>query len=180
MVETSNAQAFARFGDEKHLLTDDEKRELAADKGQVQTELQPAPDYTFPDDFNLELIRTFADAFREDRGLDHQRLSDLEVLRQRHLGKVIAAQFQPNLAGVLLFANDPLATIPGCKIQVIRYEGEQVLTGERDNVVKQEWFEGNIPTIIGNTAKFLDSQIRDFQKRDKNNKFQSGRCPEGC
>jgi ATP-dependent DNA helicase RecG len=80
---------------------------------------------------------------------------------------------QDSIACALLFANDPLLAVPGSKIQFIRYEGLFVQTGERQNVVKQQWFEGNIPTIINNASKFLDSQVRDFYKLGKGQKFQS-------
>jgi ATP-dependent DNA helicase RecG len=101
VVETSDGRAFIRVGDECHLMADQEKQEIAADKGQVQTELQPVPDYKFPDDFDLNLIKMFADGFRQDRGLSRDRLPDIDILKMRHLGKISDGQFEPNLLSLV-------------------------------------------------------------------------------
>ena len=167
VVETSDGEAYIRTGDECRRLTDEERREVAAEKGQVQTELQAINGYRFPDGFDEEQIIAFAGRYRDERQLDAMRLTDESVLRIRHLGKVGQRGFEPNLACVLLFAHDPLLAAPGCKIQLIRYEGIQLHTGERQNVVKQEWFEGNLPKIVADSSSFLDAQIRDFYKLGK-------------
>lgn len=173
LVETTDCEAYIRSGDECHKLTDEEKQEVAADKGQVQTELQSVNGYTFPADFDEKQIKAFADRYRDEREIDPARLTDENVLRLRHLGKITQKGFEPNLACVLLFAYDPMLVVPGCKLQFIRYEGQERETGIRQNVIKQQWFEGNVPRVIADSARFLDSQIRDFYKLGKDDKFQS-------
>jgi len=172
VVDTSSGDAFIRLGGEKHLLTDDERREIAADKGQLQFELEPATDYKYPDDFDSKLVRLFADAFRKDRGLV-DRPTDEDILRMRHLGKIGPNGFEPNIACVLLFAIDPLRLIPAAKIQFIRYDGNEVGTGSKYNVVKEKWFEGNVPSLIAEAGNFMESQIRDFYKLGKDQRFES-------
>ena len=64
LVETADCEAYIRAGDECHKLTDEEKQEVAADKGQVQTELQSVNGNTFPADFDEKQIKAFADRYR--------------------------------------------------------------------------------------------------------------------
>ena len=169
VVETTNGDAFIRRGESRTLLKDDEKRELQISKGQVSLEREPCG-LSYPDDFDRDLIKTFADNYRMSRGLtgDHD---DVDVLVLRHLGKFEGGAFVPNIACALLFARDPAAVIPGCKIRFLRFEGTTERSGSKFNVVKDIWIEGNLPGIIVETEGVVQSQVRDFTRLGTDGKF---------
>jgi len=169
VVETTDGNAWIRRGSSKKRLTDDEKRELKAAKGQVDVELEPVS-LRFPDDFRLDLIKQFVDAVRPQRRMS-ANMSAEEVLTLRHLGARKQGAFEPNLACALLFAKDPQAAVPGCRIRFLRYNGTVEKTGEQYNVIKDEWIEGTVAELIANAEQVLDSQLREFQKLGKDNKF---------
>jgi ATP-dependent DNA helicase RecG len=56
VVRTHANEAFIRYGDEKHKLTEAEIHELEIDKRQVDIEKEPVS-LEYPDDFDIDLIR---------------------------------------------------------------------------------------------------------------------------
>ncbi|MBM4040582.1 MAG: hypothetical protein FJ290_18915 [Planctomycetes bacterium] len=163
VVETVRGDAFWRRGDSKRKLTDEQKRELQLDKGQLDLESEPCDRLAFPHDFDAELISQFAERFRSSRDLTKET-TDEEVLELRHLGTIESRMFRPNVACALLFGRDPARVVPGCKIRFLRFEGEQEGSGERFNPVKDVWLEGNVPALIVGAERVLESQLREFSR----------------
>jgi ATP-dependent DNA helicase RecG len=163
LVYDSQTHAWVRIGDQKHELSKEEARELEIDKGQLDFEREDVIDVSYPGAFDTERISQFAKAFRKSRSLSYEQ-TDEQLLVLRHLGKFDEGRFIPNVACVLLFAKDPSAKFPGCRIRFRRFEGEAELTGANYNAVKEYWAEGNIPAIIDRTAEILESQIREFSR----------------
>ena len=159
-----------RSGESKRKLSPEEIRELQVDKGQVDYELE-ACNYEFPSDFDMELIRQFAQNFLKSRDLSPTHLPEHEVLAMRHLGSISGGVFRPNAACALLFANDPGKHYPGCKIRFLRFEGETEGTGERFNAIKDVPIEGPIPTQIAAAERIVDGQLREFARLGQDNKF---------
>ncbi len=168
VVHTSEGKAFIRRGDEKHTLTTDEIRELAIDRGEAQFEEEPV-NLIYPEDFNMDLVRIFTDNFRLARRAPD--LTDINVLALRYLGRMERGNFRPNNACALLFSKDPNQLFPGCKVRFLRFDGEVEGTGENYNVVKSEFIEGPIYEVITETAKILDSQLRQFSRLGKDGHF---------
>ena len=84
VVRTSSGNAYWRIADKKMRLSEEEIRELQIDKGEIDFELEPCG-LDYPEDFNLEMVRLFADRFAKMRGLlPHP---EPEVLALAHLGK---------------------------------------------------------------------------------------------
>jgi ATP-dependent DNA helicase RecG len=163
VVKTVSGDAFVRVGESKTKLSSEEVRELEIDKGQVDLEQEPSG-FTYPQDFDLDLVRQFAANYRTNRGLADEITSE-EILELRHLGKITAGVFSPNVACALLFARDPLSRFPGCKIRFLRFDGEKEGTGDKFNAVKDIWIdEGSIPKQIVEAERVLDAQIRDFSR----------------
>jgi ATP-dependent DNA helicase RecG len=163
VVKTVKGEAFIRRGDQKHKLTHEEIHELAIDRRQLDIEKEPVPELTFPDDFDLDLIRRFVDGVKRVHEPLQQYL-DVEVLEQRRLGKIKNGKFIPNNACVLVFAKDPLAVFPGCSIKFLRFDGEYEESGDRYNAIKTIPVEGSVPTLIAEAARILDSQLREFSR----------------
>ncbi len=110
VVCDSSGNAYTRVGDEKHLLSHEQVRELQVDKGQLDIEQDPTS-LCFPDDFNKELVSGFISGLKRIRQplQDH---TDEDLLEHRRLGRIVSGNFQPNVACALLFAKDPLRLFP--------------------------------------------------------------------
>jgi ATP-dependent DNA helicase RecG len=169
VVETVSHDAFARVGDSKKRLSQEEVRELQIDKRQVDLEREPI-DLNYPADFDLELIQQFAKEARQSRGISEDT-SDEEILELRRLGTIKYGTFSPNVACALAFAKDPAQRFPGCKIRFLRFDGEVEGSGERFNAVKDISIEGPVPRQIESVAQVLLSQIRDFTRLGPDQKF---------
>lgn len=171
VVYDSQGHAWVRIGDQKHELSKEECRELEIDKGQLDFERESVIDVPYPAAFDAARVSQFAAAFRKSRNLSYDK-TDEQVLVLRNLGKFDEGRFVPNVACVLLFATDPGAKFPGCRIRFRRFEGEQEQTGANYNAVKEYWVEGNLPSVIDRTAEILESQIRDFSKLGPDGHFR--------
>ncbi len=171
LVETTEGAAFIRRGSSRRRLKPDEVREFRNAKGQVEVEREPVA-LRFPEDFKQTAITQFASTVREMRRLP-ERLRLEEILELRHLGKIIASKFVPNLACVLMFAKDPQAVVPGCRVRFLRYNGTVEKTGEDYNVIKDIPIDGTVPEMIQQTAQVIEAQVREFVRQGKDQKFYS-------
>jgi ATP-dependent DNA helicase RecG len=160
VVETNSGNAFIRRGDSKYRLTEEEKRELAIDKGQVSFEQEPCG-LRYPDDFDIDSIARFAAGVKTKKALRTDYTLE-QILTNRCLGRFDGRDFVPNIACALLFARTPQAVVPGCMVRFQRFEGTERLSGENRNVVKDIVIEGTVPTLIVETDKVITSQIREF------------------
>jgi ATP-dependent DNA helicase RecG len=169
VVKTTAGKVFVRKGDSKTELRPDELRELQADKGEISFEQRDC-DLQWPDDFNEKAASAFAAAVKKARGIS-ELLTTAEVLVVRRLGRGVAGIMRPNYACLVLFANDPIRLIPGCKIRFQRFEGEHEGTGEYYNAIKDVIFEGCVPELIQQVEGMLESQLRTFSPLDAKGKF---------
>lgn len=162
VVRTSSGKAFVRTGDRKEQLSDSAIRELEIDKGQIDHELDAAP-YKYPQDFDQQLLETFARNWRASRDLETKPLP--EILRLCHLGEVVDGDFHPNVACALLFAKDPTRHFPGCKIRFLRFDGEAEGQGSQWNAIKDVLIDGlPVPRLIESCAAVIESQLRTFSR----------------
>ena len=163
VVKTTNGQAFLRVGDSKTKLTDAEIREIEIDRGHIDFEKEPCG-LLYPDDFNVELIAKYVNKYVLNRQLAGNHTTE-DILQISHLGKINQHRFIPNNACALLFAKDPKEKFPGCKIRFLRFDGETEGTGEKWNAVKDIWVDGgSVPSLIVETEKVLDAQVREFSR----------------
>lgn len=169
VVRTVSGKSFVRKGDSKFTLRPEEVRELQADKGEVSFE-QRASGLAYPDEFDQQAIGQYVARVRQARGLSSD-LTVEEVLSIRRLGRLEAGSFLPNYACAVLFAQDPLRLIPGCKVRFQRFEGEREGTGDKYNAVKDVILEGPIPSLITQVEDALDSQLRTFSPLAAGGKF---------
>ena len=144
VVRTGSGEAYVRLGESKEKLSAEQIRELEIDRGQLEFE-QETCSLSYPADFDLELVGQFCSGIRAARKFTLQHV-DTEILELRHLGRRSGGGFTPNNACALLFAADPLAKFPGCKIRFLRFDGEHEGT-ERFNAVKDIVVEAH-PSLI--------------------------------
>lgn len=169
VVRNVKREAFIRRGETKKKLSNEEIRELEIDRGQLDLEQEPSA-LPFPADYDLVLLRSFAEAFRVSRDLTTDRTLE-EILCMRHLGKKEKGGFRPNNACSLLFANDPRQIFPGCRIRIQRFDGNVEGSGERYNLVKEFWIEGPVPTILSDVESIVTGQLREFSRLGPDGKF---------
>ena len=170
VAKTPKGDAFVRKGDEKRRVKSEEFRQLQADKGEIAFEQEPCG-LKYPDEFDMVAIQAFAESVRSMLEITTNP-SDEAILVAKHLATPSTGSIVPNMACALLFANEPDRLLPGCKIRFFRFDGEQEMSGERRNAVKDVWVEGmTVPRMIQRVEEVLDSQIRTFSALGKDGKF---------
>lgn len=169
VVKTNGGEAYIRRGDSRHKLTIDEVRELERDKGQVQFEQEPC-NLAYPDDFEIPLIHQWCSKVRASRRLEDET-SDTKILSLFNLGKHEGDLFIPNMACAMLFSKNPTQVVPGCKIRFLRFEGEEMGTGDAFNPVKDEILRGRVPDLILQVEQILESQLRNFTRQATDGRF---------
>ncbi len=162
VVETSSHEAFVREGSSKIKMNDILRRELGIAKGEIRNELE-AVNLMYPDDFNLDQIHRFGEAFTDYRKFSDSK-TDTELLELARLGKRRNGKFSPNLACALLFAHDPCAVIPGSMIRILRYDGTKEEFGKDLNVIFDSYADGPIPKMLEQARQKISSQIRSYQR----------------
>lgn len=169
LVETNKDEAWVRYGDSKHLMSDEEKRDFRATRQELSFELTEAYAYEYPKDFDLRLIQDFCDAFRE-RELKPE-WSNEEVLIDRHLLKMNGAIIKPLNSLVLMAANTPGLTIPGCRVRVQRFSTVTEGVGEAYSPLRDRIIEGNIVRLIQQAQEIISANIYDVTWLNKDGKF---------
>lgn len=172
LVETQWSEAFTREGDRKRRLTEEEKREIRLNKGQLDVEAERIPSISYPDDFDANLLSQYRQTYIRKRQLkDHYSTED--ILHLSKLGKRGPRGFEPNLGCALLFAKDARALVPGAYIRVLRYEGVEESFGRKLNVIADRVIEGPLPIQIDRAAEIIDAQVRNFTRLGKDGRFDT-------
>ena len=168
LTETNKREAYIRYGDSIHKMSDEEKREYRQSRNEIEFELEPCG-LRWMDDFDEEVISSLVKKY-----LTREEVSDRtveEVLELRHLGQMQRGHFQPNKALAILAAKDPRSIIAGCRIRVQRFQGIGEGEGESYSPVVDRFIGGNAIQIIEKTASILENLIYDFTWLDKGAKF---------
>ncbi len=158
LIETNKPEAWIRYGDTIHKMSDEEKQDFRSTRQELTFELSRAP-YAFPEDFDDGIIQDFCDGFRtrerrEDWG-------NAEILRDRFLLADENGRLAPNNALVLLAAKSPRKSIPGCRVRVQRFGDNTEGTGNSYTPLRDRFFEGNVVSIIKAAAQELDELVYD-------------------
>lgn len=169
LVETSKGEAWIRYGESRHRMSEEEKQDFRATRQELSFELSQATAYKYPEDFDLRIIQDFCDAFRhrEQKPL----WSNEEVLLDRHLLRRIAQTLAPLNALVLMAARDPSLTIPGCRIRVKRFESLVEGVGESYSPLRDKTIEGNLVKIIQEAREIVSGLIFDVTWLNNEGKF---------
>lgn len=149
-----NENVFLRMNDTNRILDRDAVKKLEYDKQirRFEEEIQS--------DFDLEdLDESLLTQYKEKL---NYKGSELDLLTKRYLAGKKDGIFQIKKAGILLFSKDPEKYIPSASVRYIRYEGKESKTGTEHNVIKDERFEYNIPTLIDNLKLFLRASFKDY------------------
>lgn len=156
LSETNKGDAWIRYGDSKHKMSEEEKRDFRATRNEVSFELERAS-YQFPKDFDEKIIDDFCNEFR--RREHRSDWSNIEILVDRHLIEREGSQFFPLNSLVLLAGKDPSRTIPGCRVRVQRFEGEKEGVGESYRPIRDKFCEGSIVEVIRKASQAIEEAL---------------------
>lgn len=151
---------YLRRGDRSLRLNSDELRRLEYDRGARQFEAEPVRDLTV-NDLPQKHIAPFLEATGATRGKKHLLRSRSLCDRDGHI----------NNAAYLLFADSPLALIPGAYVRVCRFQGNERLTGERQNIVFDQRTELPIPQAIDQAVQWIEEVIPRRRALGQDGKF---------
>lgn len=168
LVETNRGEAWIRYGDSRHKMSEEEKQDFRATRQELSFEMEFASQI-YPDDFNARIIQDFCDAYRSRE--NQNEWSNEEVLLDRHLARLDGEHYRPLNALVLLAGLDPRATIPGCRVRVQRFATPEEGAGETYAPIKDRFVEGNIVDIITAASEVISDTIYDVTWLTKAGKF---------
>lgn len=168
LVETNKSEAWMRYGESKHRMSDEEKRDFRATRNELSFELEQAA-FRFPDDFDSGILQDFCDAFRQ-REMRPDWTNE-EILTDRHLVETEGGRLVPLNSLVLLAANDPRRAIPGCRVRVQRFEGDSEGTGEGYSPIRDRFAEGNLVDIIKRASTLIEEALHTVTWLNQEGKF---------
>ncbi len=169
LVETSKSEAWIRYGESKHKMSEEEKQDFRATRQELSFEQTIASLYDYPSSFDPRLLQDFCQEYRirESKG----DWSNDEVLVDRHLLRVVDGVKKPLNALVLMAANDPGMTIPGCRVRIQRFESISEGQGDSYAPLKDIAIEGNLLKIIQESQEAISSLLFDVTWLDNDGKF---------
>lgn len=168
LVETNKQEAWIRYGDSRHKMSGEEKRDFRATRQELSFEMEIAP-YAFPADFDLRIIQDFCDEFRQREA--RPTWTNQDVLIDRYLLKLESGKPKPLNSLVLLAARDPRRTIPGCRVRIQRFATEKEGVGETYSPIRDKFIEGNIVEIIKGASAVIDDLNYDVTWLNRDGKF---------
>jgi len=149
-----NEQVFLRILDTNRKLDLEGVKKLQYDKNIRKFEDEVVLNFDF-EDLDLDLLERYKTKLNYQGDI-------LGLLEKRYLATKKDGEILIKHSGILLFAKDPEKYIPSASVRYIRYEGTKALTGKEHNVVKDERFENNIPTLIDKLKVFLSTSFKDY------------------
>lgn len=167
LVETNKGEAWIRYGDSKHKMSEEDKRDFRATRNEVSFELDRAP-YEYPRDFNRTIIQDFCDAYRRR---EQREWSNEEILVDRHLLEIENEKYYPLNTLVLLAAKDTSRSIPGCRVRVQRFEGNKEGSGNLYNPIRDRFCEGCVVEIIPKAASAIEEALHSVTWLNGEGKF---------
>jgi len=169
LVETNSDEAWIRYGESKHQMSEEEKQDFRSTRQELSFELTVASNFEFPRDFDLRIIQDFCDSFRERE--QHPDWTNDEVLVDRNLLRRTHDTLKPVNALVLMAAKNPGLTIPGCRVRVQRFDTLTEGTGQHYSPIRDKVVEGNLVKIIQESREAISSVIFDVTWLNTDGKF---------
>jgi ATP-dependent DNA helicase RecG len=169
LVETNKGEAWIRTGDSLHKMSEEEKHDFRATRHELSFELETAPTYSYPSDFDIRIIQDFCDSFRQ-RGRQESWTNE-EVMIDRYLLRQEAGQLVPLNDLVLMAAKNPRKTIPGCRIRVQRFGDLEEGSGHSYQPLVDRMAEGNIVEVIKAASEIVKNTIYKVTYLNETGKF---------
>lgn len=149
-----NENVYLRKTDKNIRLNREQVKKLEYDKNIRKFEEESVQDFDF-EDLDMKLLQSYKEKI-------NYKGSELELLNKKHLAKRKEGIYTLNNSAILLFSEDPEKYIPSASVRYIRYQGTEALSGSSYNVIKDERFEHNIPTLISTLKNYLRASFKDY------------------
>lgn len=154
-----NEDVFFRVADSnKGPLNRDEVKKLEYNKGLRSYEDEPREDFD-PADLDRSACEGYRAAMAYGGTFE-------ELALKRNLAVRRDGMVRYKNAAILLFAENPEHYIPNASMRYVRYTGTERRSGSEFNVVKDQRFEGGIPTLIRQISTFIEASLRDYYYLD--------------
>lgn len=168
LAETNKSEAWIRYGDTRHKMSEEEKRDFRATRNEVSFELEKSA-FEYPKDFQLTIVQDFCDEFR--RREQRPGWSNEEILLDRQLIEKEGERIIPLNTLVLLAAKQPSRAIPGCRVRVQRFEGEIEGVGSTYQPIRDRFCEGSVVEIIQKAANAIEDALHTVTWLNNDGKF---------
>jgi ATP-dependent DNA helicase RecG len=168
LVETNKEEAWIRYGESRHKMSEEEKRDFRSTRQELSFEQDIAP-YQYSADFDLRVVQDFCDQFRAREG--RSDWTNEEVLVDRHLLRHRDGHLAPTSALVLLAALDPRVSIPGCRVRIQRFAGIREGVGDTYSPLRDKVVEGNLVKIIQEASEVISGEMYDVTWLNREGKF---------
>ncbi len=155
-----NEQVFLRVIDTNRKLDREGVKKLEYDKAIRKFEDEFVDEFEI-DDLDHDLLNGYKESLNYEG-------NPLDLLTKRHLAVKSGEDYRLKKAAILLFSKAPEKYVPSASLRYIRYDGEVPLSGTEHNVIKDQRFEHNIPSLIDQVRTFLKTTFRDYYFLDIN------------
>lgn len=169
LVETSKAEAWIRYGDQKHKMSPEECLDFRTTRAEVPFDLRPAVGVRYPDDFDMRIVQDFCDSFRASEM--RPAWTNDEVLDDRLLFRQVDGRRYATNALILLAGKRPDVHLPGCRLRVLRFDGFVEGEGITYRPIKDVVIEGNVVSILTKAFEIIPSILFDVTWLDDSGKF---------
>ena len=154
--QLTDGRYLLRVGDQNQPFPAEQIEALKAGKRRRVAEVRIVPEASLAD-LDLDLLQRL----REHTGL---ALSDEALLLRYRLAESRNGRLVLTLAALLLFGEDPGRWHPRCGIDFVKYEGTERRYGAELNVIKREWIEAPLVTLLERTFETIRPHIRERQR----------------
>jgi len=154
--QLADGRYLLRVGHQNQPFPAEQIEALKAGKRRRVAEVRIVPEASLAD-LDLSLM----ERLREHTGL---ALSDEELLLRYRLAESRNGRLVLTLAALLLLGKDPGRWHPRCGIDFVKYEGTERRYGADLNVVKREWMEGPLVTLMEQVFEAIRPHIRERQR----------------
>jgi ATP-dependent DNA helicase RecG len=168
LVETQRGHAYIRYGDTKHQMTVEEKEDFRSTRHERSWE-QRESEYEYPRDFSRAILIEYCTNFRERERKPDWTAED--ILEDRQLLVRRGNEIRPLNALLLLAANNPRKTIPGCRVRVQRFSTLTEGAGNEFHPIRDVYLEGSIPVILEAAQTAITSLNYDVTWLGRDGKF---------
>ena len=168
LIRNQKDEVYLRRGDSTIKLTDEQIQVLKMDRPEISFEEQLVP-YATIDIIDKEVV----DLYKAK--IDATDKTNEEVLRARGFLResILNGKEYLTNAGVLLFAKDPSVYLPTARIRIVKFDGNEMLTGAELNIIKDKTFSLPLYKAIKEVSKFVNTQLKDFTHLNQDGIFET-------
>ena len=154
--QLTDGRYLLRVGDQNQPFPAEQIEALKAGKRRRIAEVRIVPEASLAD-LDVALLGRL----REHTG---SALSNEELLLRYRLADSRNGRLVLTLAALLLFGKDPGRWHPRCGTDFVKYEGTERRYGAKLNIVKREWLEAPLITLIEQVFETIHPHIRERQR----------------